>query len=194
MTFQVTSIPNANDDPSDSQLEIKNNFTSQIGWAQVDHIGYGATNSGNHNQVTIVDPTSPVPGTPTDKRSIAYTKLGIADITSSNLFVKNKNVDVQVNAIRAWAFVKGIDVIVAPANVPITQFVNVTTVDKTGPGSYLITMPANTVSSADYAVLVSAQKSAGVFPVVNTDSYTATTFTVELSGNPKSFSFQVMQV
>jgi hypothetical protein len=72
MTFPVLGIPNATDIPSQSQAQIQTNFNSIIGWAAVDHLGYGAANAGTHNQVTFSGVTSQ--SVPTDPEAVLYTK------------------------------------------------------------------------------------------------------------------------
>lgn len=54
MTFPVNgAIPGPNDLLSQSQSQIQTNFNNIVGWSGVDHVAYGSTNAGIHNQVTL---------------------------------------------------------------------------------------------------------------------------------------------
>jgi hypothetical protein len=60
-----SDIPQAGDNPSDSQPEILQNFTSLAdpagSWVTQDHYGFGTGFDGQHNQATFPKATSPVP-------------------------------------------------------------------------------------------------------------------------------------
>lgn len=54
MTYPVNgAIPGPNDLLSQSQSAIQTNFNNIVGWSGVDHVAYGTTNAGIHNQVTL---------------------------------------------------------------------------------------------------------------------------------------------
>lgn len=200
MTFPVSSKPDPNDVFADSQLDIKTNFDSIIGWGQVDHVAYGAVNAGTHKKISLA--TVSAPAAPVGEAHIVNTKLGIADATSSNLFAQNKNVSTQINAIRSWAYVPNPGATAIGADIPITQLVNVTKVTRTAVGVYTVTMPANTVSSADYAVFATSENDnvPGGRNFIGPFTLTATTFEIRVKTNTGAptdigfFSFQVLQV
>lgn len=70
--YPVSVIPGPNDLLSLSQGQIQTNFANLIGWSGVDHVAYGDTNAGQHEQVTFFNVTSQA--TPTDPVAVLYTK------------------------------------------------------------------------------------------------------------------------
>ena len=192
--FTVLSIPNANDDPTISQSQLQTNFRNLNGWSNEDHVQYGSTNAGQHTRIRF--PTfNAGAGNPTGNASVAFTNAGTASAVAAQSFFRNANATYHTSAIKCWAYCNGGGVIAS-------QSYNVSSVVRSAQGEYVVTMPANVVSSQNYAVLVSPNMSsfvAGSIPGYTITS--ATTFTLffrALTGafgvDPDYFSFQVMQI
>ena len=86
MTFPVNgSIPQPNDIPSVSQGQLLDNFNNLVGWGAVDHIAYGAMNSGEHAQITL--PANNPAGVQTGLESTIYSNRGTASNASSRFLI-----------------------------------------------------------------------------------------------------------
>lgn len=57
------AVPGPNDLLSQSQGQIQTNFANIVGWAGIDHVAYGSTGAGFHEQVTFNTATNPGAGT-----------------------------------------------------------------------------------------------------------------------------------
>jgi hypothetical protein len=66
------TIPQATDNPSDSQPLILQNFGSTQGIENVDHFGFNNNNGGLHRQVTFADVATPL--AQVDPSSVLFTK------------------------------------------------------------------------------------------------------------------------
>ncbi|MEO8253187.1 MAG: hypothetical protein ABI554_02285 [Flavobacterium sp.] len=207
-TFDST-IPFAQNNPSVDQPKMLANNVSTAGIFTQDHIGFNANNGGTHlqNSYTNFSPGTLITGSSANEPSVTYPAAGVADNTRAQYYFKNSNNTYPMSCMRAWAFCSG--AVANPGNSVInSQSVNIVSVikDVTLNGTFLVTMVANAVASADYGVLVSCSTPNNTTTSVFSISYiitSATTFTLKfnnpsgplfLSTPPTNFTFQVLQI
>jgi hypothetical protein len=190
-----SNIPAAANNPSNDQPVMLANNVSNAGIWDVDHIGFNADEGGTHLQVTLSSKNTP--SSPTDPESVVYTANGTSSPVAQ-LFYINQNATFHASAMRAWGYAN-------TAGIIASQSVNITSVVRNFAGQYTITMPANVVSSSNYAVFVSATTSASVGALLWSYTIsTATSFILQFRSlqnlptqtltDPISFSFQVLQI
>lgn len=188
------SIPAANDLPADDQPLMLTNFSSISGLVSQDHVGFNTANGGQHLQVTL--PGNNTPGAQTGLASTVYSGPGTAKSSTSQLFYKNGDVPYHLSGVRAWGYAN-------IGGVISSQSYNVTTVTRSSAGNYVVTLTANAVNSANFAVIVSSTMNTAVTGG-SIAGYTITgpgTFQLNfrsLTGatavDPDSFSFIVLQL
>jgi hypothetical protein len=188
-------IPDGPNNPSNDQPKMKTNTNSINTWTAIDHVEFGSAPAGSHKQTTFSSKN--VPGAQTDPSSVLYTNSGTAS-TVAQPFFRNQNGIFQVSPIKAWGLVNG-----ATGAIISSQSSNVSTVVRNSAGNYSVTLTANSVNSANFAVLLSYQNG---FPAANTTRdpiYSITgagTFNVfmaissALTNDVVNFSFLVMQI
>jgi hypothetical protein len=195
MSFPVTPTPQPTDIPSQTQGVLLTNFNNLIGWAAVDHVGYGVSSAaGEHNQVTFA--ANQTFSAPSGNTSILYTQPGTADASAPQLFWQNSQSIFQVSPIRAWGFAN-------TGGIIATQSYNVTSVTKTGTGTYTVALSSNAVNSANFAVIVSSimqtNFTGGVisgYVITGTGAFQLNfrALTGAFGVDPSNFSFMVMQI
>lgn len=192
-TYNAT-IPAANNSPADDQSIMLQNTSSISGLVSQDHVGFNTANGGQHLQVSL--PGNNTAGPQTGLASTIYSGPGTAKPSTSQLFYRNGDVPYQVSCVRAWGFCNSGGVI-------SSQSYNVSTVTRSSAGNYVVTLSANAVNSANFAVLVSANintlVTSGSIPgYVITGTGTFQLNFRALSGafavDPDSFSFTVLQI
>ena len=191
-----SGIPFAQNNPSSDQPKMLANNIANEGIWDIDHIGFNSNNGGTHLQTSFEGFSSGVllAGTPS---STAYPAAGVADATRADYYFKNSAGIFLLNAIRAFAFVDG-----ATGAILNSQSINVASIVRNSAGNYSVTLTANAVSSASFAVLVSSTKTSG--PRFAYSAYNITGVgTFNLLFDPSaagsgtdviSFSFQVLQI
>ena len=190
------SIPASGNDPSVDQPNMLSNNAAIQGIINVDHITFNESNGGQHRQITI-PATSYISPPPLQigNGSIIYTNPGTASMAGAQLFYVNSLATTQLSAIRAWAFCR-------PAGVVAGQSVNVVSVIRTSIGQYAVTLTANAVSSANFAILVSnfiAAKNNGTFcgsQITGVGTFNLNFLALNVTGyaDPADFSFAVLQL
>lgn len=201
MTYNP-SIPQSTNNLSVSQGDLLTNFTQLNTQFGIDHDPFytGSTNGdGFHKKVTLA--TKNTPGAQTDPSSAVYSGSGTAS-SVAQLFYKNQNATYHLSPVKAWAYCAG--TVASPTNSVInSQSSGVTNVVRASTGTYTITMPANTVSSADYAVIATATTASGgtnvvacIYQISSATSFTIRTIDPILNSvvNVTSFSFMVIQI
>jgi len=196
MGFPYTSgIPAANNNPSNDQNPMKENFDTIGQWVAVDHEGFNTTIGGTHKFVTFTSENSP--GAQTDPTSILYTTAGTASVVADVRF-RNQNAIYPISLVRAWgAFDNG-------ALPPVTQSQNITSVTRSSTGVFDVVMPANVVTGTSYGILISMTSGGLSKPLMSSYTITsATTFTLRFYDpfgitqnrptNPDSFTVSVLQ-
>jgi hypothetical protein len=195
-----TGVPAAPNNPSVDQPEMLINCESINSILAVDHVtfntsgtGTPGSSGGQHLQVTFNGKNVPS-GLPTDPLSIIYSNSGTAS-TISQLFFSNQNSIFHLSPIRAWAYVNSAGVINA------SQSFNVSAITHPSAGNYNVTLTANAVSSANFAVVVTSSVSSTFTARIPNVSVTGTgTFTCTFSSttgsnaDPQNFSFIVLQI
>lgn len=194
------SIPEPTHAPADDVLNMQQNNDQIQTSFSVDHNPLASvTNDGFHKQVHISSAIAQ--GAQTDPASVIFSQAGVAS-PFVNLWYKNQNAAFFLNAIKAWAFCPAVGGITA------SQSFNVTSVTRNSAGQYTVIMPANTVASVNYSVLIttsncnSGTTSDSCFGTLATDIFipTATQFVIRTFrqgltvADPVSFSFVVIQI
>lgn len=204
MSIPYTStVPQASQTIASTQPIIQQNFGSIDAIWQVDHYSFsestGGKVPGQHEQVTfpIVKAIAATAGTPV----VVATAANAQDVSVSEVWAANKNITYQLSPIKAWAsFI--------PSAVPTftgNQKVNVSSITYVAsPWSYVVTLPANTVTDINYAVIATAGRKSTApttdIMAVNYAIQSATQFTLYVASvnnvpdHPTVITFQVMQV
>jgi len=151
-------IPDAPNNPSVDQPKMKVNTNATSSIMAVDHYTFAESNAGTHRQVNF--PNANAAGTQTGAQLTIYTAPGTASSASSQVFWKNSNgggaaVPYLLGAIKAWGTYSA-----ASSNVTYTygagqipQSSNIVSVAIDSNWLATITMSANTVVAANYAVI-----------------------------------------
>lgn len=200
------NIPAATDLISNSQSQIQGNFQALDSGTTGTGVGFSrnhvtitdATNGGLHHRVdyyqNVVDPTI------SGLVSSIYPKAGTEAPASSQLFYRNASAIYHLSPIKAWGYSSGTT---AGTGIISSQSSNVTSVARSSTGTYVVTIPASVLGSADYAVLVTSTRATGGTNVVGTNysissdtSFTITTIDPILNSvvDVDSFSFIVIQI
>lgn len=195
MTTYNPIIPQPTDNLSTSQGQILGNFTQLNTQFAVNHTAFN-TGSGNgdgkHKFVTLPG-TSSDPFTPLTAEGIVYTKT--ATSITKLLYVNERLTSLYLlNCVKAWGVFNGATV---GTNAP-TDGYNVTSVQRTGVGTYVVTMTI-ALPNADYAVIASGQTPSnfGTAASPGISTRTTTTFQINcvdavniggLDSNPISFA------
>ncbi len=189
------NIPDAPNDPSADQPKMRTNTNSTDAIIAIDHYTFADAPAGQHKQVVLAGKNAQ--GAQTDPSSAVYSASGTAS-SVSNLIYRNQNGVFPLNCVRAWGLVTGG---VGPA-VVASQSVNVSAVARSAVGKYTVTLTANAVSTANFAVIAcSTLTTSSVGTQVGYVLTGIGTFElnfVTLSGNafvdPTQFSFMVLQI
>ncbi len=193
MTFSFDStIPAANNNPSDDQPIMLANNVSDEGIWDVDHVGYDVPNGGQHKLVRFN--VKALPAAPTDPQSALYTNNGTAS-TNAQLFFRNQDAILPISLIRAWAFCS------AAGTITASQSNNVFSVVRNSAGNFTVTLTAGATSSVNYGVLVSCGLiNLGIIPLTANYAITSqTTFNLTFGiigapADPATFTFLVLQI
>jgi hypothetical protein len=193
MTYPVAIIPSPTDIPAQSQSQIQTNFANIVGWSGVDHIQYGATLSGTHNQVTLpVNSVSAPASSPAGLASVIYTAPGVDDTTTSQAIFKNAQTNFLLSGLKAFGVVSG---------TTLNNSYNIASVTNGTVGRYVVTLSI-TLPSANYAVIATPMNNGG-YPNITTNysNLSTTQFTVWTTDtktyngiNVPTLSFLVFQV
>lgn len=141
-------IPASGNNPSDDQpLMLINNVSNEAIW-NIDHIGFNTNGSGTHTQITFLNFESPA--TPAGTAGILYTAAGVGNTSLPDIYFETSNASYHINPIKAWGIATG-----GVGGAITAQNYNVTSASRLSQGIYQITMPANTLSSYAYGVLIS---------------------------------------
>jgi hypothetical protein len=185
------NIPYMNNNPSNDQPLMEQNFNSINTIIAQDHQTFSSPNYGLHNQCTF--PNQNVPGSlPTDPEAIAYPGPGVVNSSHTQYFWANSQAKFPLSAIRAFANFTTLAAAAGPArdvttnlswNVtgPITQLNN-----GLGTGQqFAITLTTNAVNTGAILVFVCSDKSTSLttstFPAY---SYAAPVLTVNTTTGP----------
>jgi len=189
-------IPDAPNNPSNDQPKMQVNTNSTQDLIAVDHVSFNLSPGGTHKQATFSSKNAA--GAQVDPQSVLYTGDGTAS-TVANLLFRNQNAIFPINTVRAWGFVNG-----ATGAVVNNQSVNVASVVRNSAGNYTVTLTANAVTTADFAILVSSTSNTSAPTRLVYSSYAITgigTFTLKFDQlangtgqDVTSFSFQVLQI
>lgn len=196
------NTPSGGNVPLQDIAKMQTNTNSINTFLNTDHYTFSSENAGWHKQLTLAG--NNVPGTQSGLISTLYSNAGTASSSSSQLFFRNSlggasAAYYHLNPIKAWAYCSG--TVASPTNSVInSQSSGVTEVVRSATGVYTVTMPANTVASSSYAVLVSSTLTPGSTPVdpmyaiSSATSFTITTYVEGVPQNVTGFSFSVMQI
>ena len=199
------SIPNGPNQPRNDQPGMKTNFNNINGFLSVDLVApgtnVGGKGAGFHKQVTYFNQN--LPAAQTDPQSVGFTANasalgGNAQGSASTIvqqFYRNQLGTFHAVPVKAFGFI-------TTPNTRSNTF-NVTSITRTGLGIYTVVLATGATNSVNYAILVSASRSAGGLAVFPTYSITNTStfdlnFNAVSGGNvvfidPVTFSFSVMQ-
>lgn len=184
MTFTF-GIPAANNNPSNDQPLMRDNFTAISNLINVDHIGFNTATSGLHQQIHFPTFTAPtvINGTLT-QGSLIYPAAGVEDITRAQAYFKNDfNVALPLSLIKAFGRFDNAGNTV--------NAINLTAVG--GAGVFTLTIPVGIVSGLTYSVFVATYSNAGATGVAT--NLLATTFDVKLfnsAGAAANIGFSVI--
>lgn len=194
--FNVT-VPAANNNPSADQNPMRINNVSTNDILAVDHITFEAENGGTHKQTAFSQfslGTLP-PAITSPQPSVAYPAAGVAANTVSQYYFRNFLGNFLLSSMRAYALCNG----VAGGIVASQQF-NVVSVIRTGTGQYTVTLVANSTSTINYSVFISARGNQALFLRSDYNITGISTFTLaflntaNVPTDPVQFSFQVLQI
>lgn len=127
---------------------MQTNTNAINSWVQIDHVGFNASNGGEHKQVTF--PAETTQGTPAGTSSVLYTAAGIADNAHPVLQYVNANLTFPVSLIRAYAAFDG-----ATGAILSSQSIGVASIVRNSPGVYTVTLNTNVMASTVYGVFLS---------------------------------------
>lgn len=185
-------IPNAPNNPSNDQPDMKTNTNAINQIIGIDHVTFNTQNSGTHLQVTYSSKNVP-PTDPTDPTSITYTDSGTAT-TTSELFYQNQNTKMHLSCVKAWGYS-------TPAAIINNQSYNVDTVAIDGV-RIKVTLISGTLATADYAIMATSygigisNGSIALYQIIDQDNFYLTF--IKLNGGsttiPTNFSFIVLQI
>lgn len=185
-------IPDAPNNPSVDQPNMRTNTNSINTIIAVDHYTFADTPSGTHKQVTLR-------AAAIDSPSIISLANGTANPAVKNAILTTSNsVVLPLNCVRAWGYVQGG---VGPV-VIASQSVNVSTVTRSSAGHYVITLTANAVSSDKFAVITSSLLASSANGTQSGYQITGVgTFEINFtkldgtgSPDPANFTFIVLQI
>ncbi len=196
----TTGIPNGALTPSQNRPTMTQNNDSNNSIWNEDHNGFNDNVGGTHQFMRMPNFTAPAVISETGTQgSVVYTAAGVAANTIAQLFFKNPNATYHLSPVKAWAFCNG-----SAGGIVVFQSFNVSSVTRTSPGTYSVVMPANVVTTQNYAVLITTARrdnGTGRAIIGNYESQTATSFQVitidpvaQLVADPFSFSFMVIQI
>lgn len=208
MTFPYpinVNIPNSPNDPADDQPEMKKNYANTAGFLQVDHVAAGTNpGAGFHKQVTynspnipaaIVSPTISV-GFTADAANLGGRATNRASPIVQEFF-RNQNGIFPTMGVRAFG---NIQVVFGgnPTPQTINNAFNVTSVNRTTPGVYLVVLENNCTNSTFYSV-VCTSAFIGVNLIPGYAITAPNSFTIRFYGgngvaaDPNQFSFLVLE-
>jgi hypothetical protein len=95
-----SSIPATNNNPSDDQPVMQQNYAAISNFVNVDHVSFNNANCGKHLQVTFNSKNTPA--AQTDPQSVLYTANGIAS-SVSQLKYANQSATFPLSTLRAYA-------------------------------------------------------------------------------------------
>ena len=198
MTY-TPNVPLATERIAATQAPINANFTSANTFFGLDHVAFDAAgNNGKHKYVTMIDETA-TPPTPGASECAIYSKTTAAVTTP---FLRRDGLgatpEYALMPIRAYGTFTTAGVIINAFNLTSSAFV---------PASgYTMTMPAGTVTSTTYGVIVTGgftglNPGFGTTYIINTDTVfnvgfrrVSTTGTIGSFQAPEFFTVIVLQV
>lgn len=187
-------IPAANNNPSVDQPDMQTNTDAIDTLIAVDHVSFNNNDGGLHHQVNFNNKNAQ--GSQTDPQSVLYTASGTAS-SVSQLVYKNQNAVLPISTLRAFAYVT---VGTTPGfSISIANGFNVSTVTRISTGSYNIVLTANATTGTNFAVIFSSgpsqvtQSAALVYTITGANTFNLL-FGISTRSDPKSFSFQVLQL
>lgn len=200
MSFAFNNqIPAANNNPSvDQPVMLQNNVSNQGIWT-VDHVGFNASNGGQHQWTQFpITSTFPTPPTPSAMSSVAYPTGGIAQPSIAQYAFQNSQNTFFVNLIKAYGFA-------TPSGIINNQSMNVSSISRQSAGIYNVTLTPNAVvGGTNFGVLATAfcaGTGEGAIAGYNFTTIGGSTFELQffqLAGSPltdpKNFTFIVLQV
>ena len=183
ITYTV-NIPFASNNPSTDQPNMEQNTNAINSWVQIDHVGFNASNGGEHKQVTF--PAETTQGTPSGTSSTLYTAAGVADNTHPTLQYVNANLTFPVSLVRAYGCFVG-----STGAIDASQSIGVASIVRNSAGSYTVTLNANVVSNTTYGVFFNENGGGGGISVTISS---ATVFHLNSAGDPTTGFFMVTQL
>ncbi len=193
MTFSFNNaIPDANNDPSADQPDMKTNNISTNALLAVDHISFNTLGGGKHKQVTFINKN--VPLAQTDPASTLYTDSGTAS-TVAELNFRNQNGIFPISSLKAFGVFTTLGLIAVPTVAALDMGANVTLITISPPGRiYTIDFPAGIINGTTVIVFLNSN--------IGNDTlnwtFTANTLTITNNGSPialiRKISFAIYQV
>ena len=147
-------LPNPPDDPSQDVGGMQKNAQTIGNWVAVDHVGFGNVLGGQHSKVTF--PSTITPPSQGGLGSVISTVPGVASSSIAQAIYTvgtTPNVAFPMSAIRAFGICAGN----LSGATPLLNGYNVTSITRDAGSSIIkVTMPANVVTSMNYAVICSS--------------------------------------
>jgi len=151
MTITYTNnIPLASNNPSNDQPNMQTNTNAINSWVQIDHVGFNASNGGQHKQVNFPAENAPA-GAPTGTASVLYSVAGVADASHPVVAFQNANLTFPISLVRAYAAFTG-----STGAIVASQSIGVASIVRNSAANYTVTLNANVVTNTTYGVFVSA--------------------------------------
>lgn len=197
------AIPDAANNPSFDQPDMKTNNISTNGILAIDHVSFNTNFGGNHLQVHLsqFSTSNAVVNGNLTEGSVVYSAAGVADPAHAQLNFKTDNGTFLLSGIRAFASVDSAGVIIA------TQSSNIASVVRNSAGIFTITLTANAVTSDKFLIFISSRQAANGNPIIGNYVITGIgTFQLQflrvppgVGGNvaladPVAFSVSVIQI
>ena len=183
----TVGIPDAPNDPSADQPNMKVNNDSNDGIWKIDHYGFRNNNGGYHKQTTY-PLTKTVSGNP-NQLSTVYADQGVDSTAVSQLFYKNFQGTFPLSMVRAF----GTFPAVPGAGVTnATSYYNINPAISFTGGDYTVVLAANATSSDEITVLLTLSDSSPAHVRLRW-SYTAPNLLIKYTSTSK-ISFVVLQI
>jgi len=174
------NIPDAPNNPSNDQPNMKTNTNSISDIIDVDHYTFDKTPSGKHRQVTLAGKN--VAGVQADPASTIYSDSGIAN-TVAELRYRNQSGIFPLSLIRAYGIIQN-------GAIVGSQSINVSAVAAPVGSSTTVTLTSNAVTGTSYGVLALSTVSTAVTYTI----LSSTQFRISGAGPANTVTFVVFQL
>lgn len=155
-----SSIPAANNNPSDDQPIMQQNAFAISNFVNVDHVSFNNANCGKHLQVTFNSKNTP--GAQTDPQSVIYTANGLAT-TISQLKYVNQSGTFPLSTLRAYAYFSAGTLFLNTTNYFNVNTGGITVSATISQVTYTIPLTTGATASNDVGIIFVSPQTNGLF-------------------------------